>query len=164
VLDHYVRSGVAAAGDTAGAQEELVALLGPVAGAYFGEVVRRALQGARWHSASDDYRDYRIEFEPFFLCFNPIGIAMEVAAQEDVGGWNAHYQLLQETRAQVERSLEGAGDVGANDYYTFSVRFETLQQIADVLSALESKQKQRRSFGPDVYSAAHGEASGRGEA
>jgi len=122
------------------------------------------MAGTRWHSQSEDYRGYRVEFEPFFLCFNPIGIAMEVATQEDAAGWNAHFQLLEDTRAQVERSLAESGEVGHDDYYTFSVRFETLQHIADVLGSLESKHKQRRSFGPDVYGAAHGERGKGGEA
>ena len=164
VLDHYVRSGVAAAAEAGRAQEQLVALLAPAAGAYFGEVVRRRLAGARWYSGGDVYQDYRIEFEPFFLCFNPIGIAMEVAAQADVGDWNAHFQLLDEARPLVERALQASGAVRTPDYYTFSVRFEVLQQVADLLGSLESARKQRRSFGPDVYSAAHGEHGRRGEA
>ena len=42
VLDHYLRQSVR------GARDEAVDLMARVAGAYFGEVVRRSLPGVRW--------------------------------------------------------------------------------------------------------------------
>src|SRR5262245_1038843 len=59
ILDHYVRE------RGRGAKDEVGALIAPAAGAYFGEVVRRVLPGARWHCPPGDHRRWRLEFEPF---------------------------------------------------------------------------------------------------
>lgn len=153
IVDHYLRERAHDLG------EEAVALLAPVAGAYYGEVVRRALGGARWHAAGDAHRGYRLEFERVFLCFNPLGVAAEVIEQDDAGGWAAHLQLLPEAREAVQDALAQGGPVRHEDYYSFSVRLETLQSVLDVLAGLESaRQGPPRTFTPAVYAAAAGEA------
>lgn len=154
ILDHYVRDQVA------GSKPEVAELIATAAGAYFGEVVRRNLPGARWHAPGGEYSGFRLEFETFFLCFNPIGIAMEVLASDDVADWGANFQVLDDAREAVARSLASIADVSPEDYYTFSMRLEVLQQIADVLGGLESAQPTPRRFGHDVYAAASGRAVG----
>jgi hypothetical protein len=154
VLDHYLREKVA------GTLPELVELIAAASGAYFGEVVRRSVPGARWHSPEGDHPGHRLEFEPFFLCFNPLGVAMEVLAQDDVSDWGTHFQVLDEAREPVARSLATVEDVPPEDYYTFSMRLEVLQQIADVLGGLESAQPSPRRFGREVYAVASGRAVG----
>src|SRR5262245_61853652 len=99
ILDHYLHEAAR------GARPEVQALLAPAAGAYFGELVRRHMAGARWHAPEADYARYRLEFEPFFLCFNPIGVAMEVVQQADAEGWGAHFGLLDDARSSVEHAL-----------------------------------------------------------
>jgi hypothetical protein len=150
ILDHYMQERVA------GAKPEIAELIAPSAGAYFGEVVRRTLPGAHWHSPGGEYSAYRLEFEPFFLCFNPIGVAMEVLAVDDVPGVGANFQVLDEARPAVHQALEQNEMVRPEDYYTFSMRLEVLHQVADVLSGLESAQPTPRRFGPEVYAAASG--------
>jgi hypothetical protein len=156
VLDHYVR---ARAGE---ATDAIVDLLAPAAGAYFGEVARRGMPGVRWHVAGDAYPAYRLEFEAFYLCFNPIGVAVEVITRADAGDWNAHFAVLDDARQTVETALARNPVVEEDDYYTFSVRHEVLQQVAALLGALETRARERRSFGPDVYRAAQGEGRARG--
>lgn len=150
VLDHYVRERVTES------QPEIVELIARTAGAYFGELVRRCVPGARWHAPGSDYPDFRIEFDPFFLCFNPIGVAQEVITIDDVSGWGAHFQVLDDARSAVAASLASVDDLPPEDYYTFSMRLEVLQRIADVLGGLEGLQPARRRFGRDVYAAAAG--------
>jgi hypothetical protein len=152
VLDHYLRGRMR----EAGAAAELVAA---TAGAYFGEVVRRRLLGARWYSPAGEYRSWRLEFEPFFLWFNPLGTAVEAASSEASSGWNAHFQVLDEARGELERALASAPEISEEDYYTLSLRLEALEQIADVLGGLETKQDKPRVFGPEVYRAAAGDDS-----
>ncbi|MFI5307937.1 MAG: DUF6278 family protein [Polyangiales bacterium] len=155
VLDHYLREGAR------GAKPEVLALLAPAAGAYFGETVRRNMAGARWHCpAESEYRDFRLEFDPFFLCFNPIGVAVEVLTLEDATGFGAHFNVLEEARAPIATALESSEGVDETSYYTFTMRWEALEQVANLLSALESKQAKRRRFGPEVYRAASGETGG----
>ena len=150
VLDHYLKE------RAVNAQPEVQELIAPAAGAYFGEVVRRCMNGARWYAPAGDYRGQRIEFDAFFLTFNPTGVAMEVLADQDAEGWGAHFHVLDEARPAVSASLERTADVDTTDYYTLSLRLEVLQQIADVLMSLESSQPNPRHFGPDVYRAAEG--------
>jgi hypothetical protein len=150
VLDHYLRGKLREAGPAAD-------LVTASAGAYFGEVVRRRLPGARWHSPAGDYRAWRLEFEPFFLWFNPLGAAFEAAGGEASDGWNAHFQVLDEARVEIQRALAAAPEVSEEDYFTLAIRLEVIEQVADVLAGLESKQQKQRHFGPDVYRAAAGD-------
>jgi hypothetical protein len=157
ILDHYVRQ---KAGNPT---DEIRDLLTAPLGAYFGEVIRRTMEGARWHAPGEAYENYRIEFDPFFLHFNPLGIAAEVLAGEDVEGLSAHFQILDEARGTLEEALARSESVSVDDYYSFTIRFETLELVVSVLSGLEAQQQERpRRFGPEVYSAAVGEASGKG--
>lgn len=151
VLDHYVRARAVQP------TEEVVSLLGPTTGAYFGEVVRRSFVGARWYMAGEDYRAFRLEFDNFYLWFNPIGMATEIILCGDAEDWNAHFSVLDETRFELEQSLARSAEVAENDYYTFSVRFDAVQQVTDLLGALEERSRTRRRFGPEVYRSAIGE-------
>jgi hypothetical protein len=151
ILDHYLRE----AGH--GAKPEVVELLAPAAGAYFGEVVRRRVQAVRWHSPSGDYPGHRLELEPFFLWFNPMGVAMEVLRTAEAEGWSAHFQVLDDARELLAHALEAHEDVPPEDYYTLSMRLETLEQVVDLLAALEQKQPKPRLFGSEVYRAAAGD-------
>jgi hypothetical protein len=155
LLDHYVRT------KAKHPTREVQDLLTPPLGAYFGEVVRRSMPGVRWHAPSDDYPSYRLEFEAFFLHFNPLGVASEVLTEADADGFGAHFQILDEARAQVESALSASDTVSEDDYYTFTVRYETLEQVVAVLLGLESQHAaQPRRFGRDVYRAASGESGG----
>jgi hypothetical protein len=164
ILDHYVRTR-AVVGQ---AGEEVRDLLTPALGAYFGEVVRRGLPSARWHVPDDldDFPSYRLEFDSIFLHFNPLGVAREVLEQDDVDGFGVTFQVLDEARATLEDALQQGGEVSAEDYYSFTVRHETLEQVVSVLTALElqhaSPDRTPRRFGPEVYRAAAGETLARG--
>jgi len=120
-LDHY-----AALVDSP--RHEVVSLLAPMCGAYFGELIRRQLDDGRWSVDADDYAQWRLQFEACSLQFNPIGIALEVLLGQDAADWGAHLQTAPEDRSRVERALEIFGDVRDRDYYTFSVRFEAIEQ------------------------------------
>ncbi len=157
ILDHYVRQ---KAGNPT---QEIRDLLTAPLGAYFGEVVRRSIEGARWHAPGDAYESYRIEFDPFFLCFNPLGVAAEVIAGEDVEGLGAHFQILDEARSTLEDALARRNEVSVDDYYSFTIRYETLELLVSLLGGLEAHAQERpRRFGPEVYRAAAGEAAGKG--
>ncbi len=164
ILDHYART---RAGTTGPSSEEVRDLLTPALGAYFGEVVRRTLPGVRWRVPTDleDYGSYRLEFELVFLHFNPLGIAREVLAHDEVEDSGASFQVLDEAKASLHEALEESGGVSLDDYYSFTIRYETLELVISVLSALErTTQATPRRFGPEVYRAASGETLGQGGA
>ncbi len=156
ILDHYVRS-------AQGAPGEVMELMAAPTGAYFGEVVRRHLEGVRWHVAKD-HIGMRLEMEPCFLWFNPIGVAREVIGRVPAPEWNAHLQMLDADRPLVESALEHAGAVDENDYFSFSVRYEVVELVASVLVARSVTQaKHGRVFGPELYEAAAGERNPSGK-
>lgn len=157
ILDHYVRERGREGG------EAIRDLMAPATGAYFGEVVRRTLGYVRWHCPGDDYEAFRLEFEPFFLSFNPIGVAVEVILKGQAAGPGAHFDVLDEARELLKEALGKHARVPTEDYYTFTMRYEVLEQVSDVLFALEGARKERRLFGPDVYRAARGELSPSGD-
>src|SRR5262245_50506381 len=104
LLDHYVSQ-------AKGPRDEILGLLAPMCGAYFGEVVRRALGSMRWHAPSDDYASYRLEHELVFLHVNPIGIALEAVLERDAEGYGANLGLLDKDRGDVARAVDLYGDV-----------------------------------------------------
>ncbi|UCH29055.1 MAG: hypothetical protein JSV06_12400, partial [Myxococcales bacterium] len=109
-------------------RDEVISLLAPMCGAYFGELIRRQLQDGTWEIDPDDHSNWRLSFDNCSLTFNPIGIALEVILAEDVPDWGAHLQTSPEDQLRVKKALEVFGDVRDRDYYTFSVRFEAIEQ------------------------------------
>jgi hypothetical protein len=147
VLDHYLRTAKNSSTD------EIMNLVVPAAGAYFGEVVRRELGPARWHW-DEDASQVRLEFERCFLSFNPMGSAIEAVHSAAGSGFGAHFTLLREEEAAVEASLSRMGDIREEDFYRLAVRFETLEQIVGLLVDHNAATSQPyRVFGADVYAA-----------
>lgn len=121
ILDHYAEL-------VDSPRDEVVSLLAPMSGAYFGELVRRQLEDGQWVTDPGDYSEWRLRFERCSLAFNPIGVALEVLLGQEVPEWGAHLQTAPEDRLRVKSALEVFGDVRDRDYYTFSVRFEAIEQ------------------------------------
>lgn len=121
ILDHYAEL-------VDSPRDELVSLLAPMSGAYFGELLRRQLEDGLWQIDPEDYTDWRLRFERCSLSFNPIGVALEVLLGQDVPDWGAHLQTAPEDQLRIEQALQVYGDVRDRDYYTFTVRFEAIEQ------------------------------------
>ncbi len=148
ILDHYLR------GAHGVSQEEILGLVAPAAGAYFGEVVRRQLGPSRWHWESDEFSACRLEFERCFLSFNPIGIALEAVVQAETDGYGSNLSLLKEEELLVREALERTGDVSPEDYFRLAVRYEVIEQVVVLLVERAISQNElARRFGPEVYEA-----------
>ena len=155
VLDHYLEL-LRQEGDGV-PDEKVVSVVAPCAGAYFGEVARRAFPNLRWHLAKDDYPRWRLEAVDVFLCFNPIGVALEALYRETVAEYAAHFTLLPAEQDLVNSSLESTGPVREDDYYRLAVRHEVLDQALSILGELARQKGERTRFGPEVYAAVLGE-------
>jgi hypothetical protein len=148
ILDHYLR------GAHGVSQDEILGLVAPAAGAYFGEVVRRQLGPVRWHWESEEFSECRLEFERCFLSFNPIGIALEAVLQSETEGYGSNLALLKEEEQLVREALERTGDVSPDDYFRLAVRFEVIEQVVVLLVERAIAQNElARRFGPEVYAA-----------
>jgi len=113
----------------------LMDLLAPMAGAYFGEVCRRELEGFRWH-VDEKTQLWRLEFEPRFLYFNPAGVALEAFVQEQASGWHAHLHTLPADESVLKALLDRAGDVREDDYHRLAMRYEVVELVHDTMIGL----------------------------
>lgn len=167
ILDHYaknhrelaagekVRPGKRKTKSTASGKaesDELLGLVAPMCGAYFGEVLRHRFDAMRWH-APDEHGLWRLEAESVFLFFNPIGTAVEVIEEEDAPGWGAHLRVRPTDREAVRSALELFGDVRDTDYYSFTVRFEVFEQVMETLGRQARDRNERRFWESAEYDA-----------
>lgn len=145
VLDHYAHEILEAS------EDEILSLTAPMCGAYFGEILRRRFAGFRWHAPKDAFDEWRLELEPAFLYFNPLGIALEVITEADAPGWHAHLGLRPADREEVERAVALFGDARPSDYYSFAVRSEVLEQAMEALGRLVAAQAEPKSYAHADY-------------
>jgi hypothetical protein len=121
ILDHYAEL-------LDSPHDEIVSLLAPMCGAYFGELLRRQFEDGHWVTDADDYTGWRLKFDGCSLTFNPIGIALEVLLGQDVPDWGAQLKTAAADELRSKKALDVYGDVRDRDYYTFTVRFEAIEQ------------------------------------
>lgn len=121
ILDHY-------ADLVDSPRDEVVSLLAPMCGAYFGELIRRQLDDGDWRHLERPYAEWRLGFDRCSLQLNPIGIALEVLLGQEVAEWGAPLKTAPSDQLLVKEALEVYGDVRDRDYYSFSVRFEGIEQ------------------------------------
>jgi len=145
VLDHYAHGVLDAS------EDEILSLTAPMCGAYFGEILRRRFSGFRWHAPKDAFDEWRLELEPAFLYFNPVGIAVEVITEADAPGWHPHLGLRPEDREEVERAVALFGDARASDYYSFAVRSEVLEQAMEALARLVAADEDSKTYAHQDY-------------
>ena len=151
ILDHYLKQ----AG--AGAKREVEALVVVSAGAYFGEVLRMSLPGARWSpiggAEADDPSGHRIELDHVFLAVDPFGLVralLDDSVDPDVSG----IVVRREERTLISDSLSRLGPVDEEDYRRLSVRFEVIEQCVAVLEgAAEARGELEQRFSRAAYAA-----------
>jgi hypothetical protein len=137
VLDHYCRNVRRGNRWPDGAE-----LLAQSTGAYFGEVIRRRYHGVcRWHISALGGYAWRLEFLTCFLCFNPIGSALELLLETRAHGWNADLVTHVDVVEDLQAKLEGLPGVAEDDYYTLSVRSEVIETVFDFLEAWERSRR-----------------------
>lgn len=135
ILDHYLDDcrKLLLENKTGAKIENILTLVIPAAGAYFGEVIRQTYTHTTWHAPGETYSDYRLSFDECSLAFNPIGVALEAVHRSPQPGWEAHFQVHQNDTQKVKEALEAAGPVRSDDFFRLTVRFEVLEEIAHLL-------------------------------
>ena len=150
ILDHYVRSEVPKDA------EGILQLMAPMAGAYFGEVLRRSFGGLRWHTEGE-HSEWRLEGEYVFIHFNPIALALECIVEGEVEGWTGHFQVSGRDQKVLAEALDLGGQIDEEDYYRLAIRYETLEQVLHTLVGLSeqrAKEEHARTHVDDAESAA----------
>jgi hypothetical protein len=129
-VDQWVRD---ARAELARRPASVTDLVQQAAGAYLGEVVRRAF-GGTWVLA-DDPAEWRVCLSRVYCAFNPVGMAREALLLETADGWHAHFELDPGERESIERRLEALPEVDDEEYFAPSTRFDVVSIVFDALRA-----------------------------
>jgi len=116
----------------------LIHLMAPLAGAYFGEVVRSAFP-ARWRFTNHSSQSWRLEFSAFFLRFNPAGTAADVIAGKVIESWAGSIVTSPELTKHLRERLAAAPPLPENDFFTFATHYESIQIAEDYLKERAAK-------------------------
>jgi len=112
---------------------EATELIQSAAGAYLGEVIRRAF-GGEW-LADGPVAGWRLCLSSVFCAFNPVGMAREALSLEPADDWHAHFDLDAGERDAVEQRLQALPEVSADDYYAPTTRFDVVEILVHALRA-----------------------------
>ena len=127
LLDHWLRDARADLTE----RPETVELVQSAAGAYLGEVVRRAF-GARWF-ADGDHAGWRLYMSTVYCAFNPIGMVREALLLEPAEGWHAHFELDRAEEEAIQARLAALPEVDEEEYYAPSTRFDVVHIVVEAL-------------------------------
>jgi hypothetical protein len=120
------------------------------AGAYLGEVVRRAFGGA-W-IAPEETAAWRLCLSRVYCAFNPVGMVREALILDRADGWQAHFELDPGERDAVEQRLEALPPVEDDEFFAPSTRFDVVSIVVDALrTAMEAQGLGDVRFSPGDY-------------
>jgi hypothetical protein len=93
-----------------------------------------------------------------FLCFNPLGAALECALDGPAPGWRAHLLTLPADERDLAALLDRTAHVREEDYHRLSVRWELVEQAVDFLrtraeAAARGGAASAGVIGPELYAA-----------
>lgn len=143
-------------------REPIITLVAAGAGAWFGELIRREI-GGQWIGDGSDPRRLRLLLEPQFMHFSPVDMAYEAIFASEVEPGDpriptgaeldgAFHLRKRSANAQIEGEGEGEPEAELSDhdwvterlaetsplpedqFYSLTVRFETLSMILELLA------------------------------
>jgi len=131
LVDHYV--------DLVRAERaqrpEVVMVVAPALGAYFGELLRQRI-GGFWRLPSQDVHRWRVCSRQVRVAVNPVGIAYEALFRgEPHDGPAAEVELDADDRDLVTARLSALPSVREEEYYLLSTRLEVLEIVVEALVA-----------------------------
>lgn len=135
LLDHYLR-------EVPDKSLETAALIAAMAGAYFGETLRKAF-GGQWKVESLDPGTWRVVLTGG-LSFRPVSLALgaiQESEEEDAhGDFSAPPGLMEVLQEAIGR----LGSVSEFEYYTLSCRYDTLEHLQEVLLAVAANRLEQQ--------------------
>ena len=127
LLDQWIRD----ARTEVAAVPESAELVQSAAGAYLGEVIRRAF-GARWF-AEGDVSAWRLYLSRVYCAVNPVGLVREALILGPAEGWHAHFELDPGERDAIEARLASLPAADDEEFYAPTTRFDVLSIVFDAL-------------------------------
>jgi len=146
LVDQWVRD---ARGEIV-AKPQTLDLAQGAAGAYLGEVVRRAFGGSWFAEGEQD--GWRVDLSRVFLTFNPVGMMREALLLEPQEGWHAHLETDPAEREELDRRLAALPQVEDEEYFAPTTRFDVVHIAYEALRAhMRAAGLEDVRFGPDDY-------------
>jgi len=145
-VDHWLREARAEMTE----RPEAADVVQAAAGAYLGEVIRRAF-GGFW-VAEGDHADWRLELERVYCAFNPIGMAREALLLDTADGWHAHFELDPGEAEAIERRLAALPEAEDDEFYAPSTRFDVVSILFEALrTGMRARGLSDVRFTPEDY-------------
>jgi hypothetical protein len=143
-VDHYITTSAQKEAGDARLGPEVMALLAPAIGAYFGEVAIARL-GGKWVIEGADPAGWRVQLAPAPLSFSPVGMAAESLRADAVEGYDGSFVTRDDLMGPLTEALEGTPPVDEAYYYSLTGRLETLEQVIDLLVEIQRKRSEQSS-------------------
>jgi hypothetical protein len=143
-VDHYIAGTARKEASDARLGPEVMALLAPSLGAYFGEVAIARLGGS-WILDGADPAGWRVQLTPAPLSFSPVGMAAESLRSDAVEGYDGSFVTRDDLMGPLMEALEGTPPVDEDYYYSLTGRLETLEQVIDLLVEIQRKRQEQLS-------------------
>jgi hypothetical protein len=142
-VDHYIaetRRGGAI-------KDDVLALIAPAIGAYFGELAIGRFGGAwRIEREGDDPAAWRVELAGAApLTFSPVGKAAAALRGEEVDGYDASFATSDELLAPLGEALAATPPVDERYFYSLTGRLETLECALDILAELMRRKREHEN-------------------
>ncbi len=125
VIDHYITTARPVA-------PSLLDLLAAAMGAYFGEALRRDMDGTWTMAEGQTSAQWLLEL-PQGISFRPVGMAAEALALEEVDGYDAAVYVPDDQVEVLAAVLDAQGALPPERYYALSTRYEVIQKITEAL-------------------------------
>jgi hypothetical protein len=148
LLDYYL----SVARDEIKEKLELRELVFRAAGAYFGEVMRRRLNGY-WLMPTADTHSWRVCGRHVLLAINPVGVIAEAVAQsEESEGPSGALRLARLDQEDVARRLAEAPPLPEDEFFLTSTRLEVIDVVVEHLRVrMEQNDQADMEFDRDDY-------------
>jgi hypothetical protein len=129
VLDEYLRGAAAGIAD----RPEAAPLVTRAVAAYFGEVVRRRMDGF-WRHREDPNDEWELCARRALLSMSPLGIVLEsLAKTPEHDGPSGELRLAPDDRRLAEERLGRLPPVSDEEYHLLSTRQEVIETVYEAL-------------------------------
>jgi hypothetical protein len=148
LLDHYLLS----ARQDLEEKPALRELVLRSAGAYFGELLRRKLNGF-WQVPSPDTHTWRVCGRHILFSVNPVGVVAEaIVGGPDSDGPSGSLLLARADREDVAKRLSEIPPLPEDEFYLTSTRLEVIEIVAEHLRLrMEQNDQADMEFDLDDY-------------
>jgi hypothetical protein len=148
ILDEYLNR----AATTIDERPDAARLVASTAGAYFGEVVRRKLDGF-WRKIGDTELDWQLCARHALVAMSPVGMIFETLARSpEHQGPSSELVLAPDDKQAAEARLAAIPPVSEEEFFLLSTRLEVIETVHEMLrDQMRSEGRETISFEPEDY-------------